>query len=140
MGQCGSLDVNSGVSVEAFIGQKVAWFRKGTEMWAQGYFVVLNKGGTEYGVRRYRNVGSGAFVAVLLKGTSNRVQCSQCDSDWECFLWGLTKGRTHPSSESGRELWAQDCRSILEYRQVRLRVRERHSSVCRHPEETPDLS
>ena len=32
--------------------------------------------------------------------------------DWEYILWGLTKGRTHASSESGRELWAQDCRSL----------------------------
>ena len=41
-----SLNVNSGVSIEAFIGQKVARFSKGTKMWAQVYFVVLNKGGT----------------------------------------------------------------------------------------------
>ena len=134
MGQCRSLDVNSGVSVEAFIGQKVAWFRKGTEMWAQGYFVVLNKGGTEYGVRRYRNVGSGAFVAVLLKGTSNRVQCSQCDSDWECFLWGLTKGRKHPRSESGRELWPRIASRWFDMARTSRRVRQRLSSVGRNLE------
>ena len=128
MGQCGSLDVNSGVSVEAFIGQKVAWFRKGTEMWAQGYFVVLNKGGTKYGARRYRNVGSGAFVVVLLKGTSNLVQCSQCDSDWECFLRGLTNGGKHPRSESWKELWPRIVCRWFDMARTSQRVRQKLSS------------
>ena len=66
-------------------------------MWAQGYFVVLNKGGTEYGVRRYRNVGSGAFVLVLLKGTLNLVQCSQCDAGLGVFPMRTDQGQETPS-------------------------------------------
>ena len=59
------LDVNSGVSVEALRGQKLAWFSRVTGMRAQGYFVVVNKGSSKHGTCRYemwnrvRLLGSG---------------------------------------------------------------------------------
>ena len=36
LGQCRSLDVNSGVSVDALIEQKLAWSRTGTECKLRG--------------------------------------------------------------------------------------------------------
>ena len=81
-------------------------------MRAKGSFVVSIKGRTEHTPHRYCNVGSEAFVRVLHNGTSSLVQSSSDVPDRECFLEGLTKGRTHPSSGSGRELWAQDCRLV----------------------------
>ena len=77
LGQCKSLDLNSGVSVETSTWETLAWFSTETEMRVQGYFVVSNKVRTEHGPRRYQNVTSGAFVGVLPDGTSSLVQSSK---------------------------------------------------------------
>ena len=60
-------------------------------------------------------MGSGVFAEVLYKGTLILVQSSECDAGLGVFPGGTDQGqdtRTHPSSESGSELWAQDCRSV----------------------------
>ena len=77
LGQCKSLDLNSGVSVEASTWETLAWFSTETEMRVQGYFVVSNKVRTEHGPRRYQNVTSGAFVGVFRYGTSSLGQSSK---------------------------------------------------------------
>ena len=77
LGQCKSLDLNSGVSVETSTWETLAWFSIVTEMRAQGYFVVSNKVRTEHDPSRYQNVSSGAFVGVLPDGTSSLVQSSK---------------------------------------------------------------
>ena len=62
-------------------------------MQAQWYFVVLNKGSSEHGPHRYRNVGSGAFVGVLHKGTSSLVQSTACDAGLEVFSGETDQGQ-----------------------------------------------
>ena len=71
--QCRSLNVDSGVSADANL--NLIQYRDG-DVFSGVFVVVLNKGRTERGPCRDRNMGSGVFAGVLHKGMLILVQCS----------------------------------------------------------------
>ena len=96
LGQCRSLDVNSGVSVEASRWADLSLVQYKDLEAGSGVFRGLEQGQERAWSTRYGNVGSGSFVGVLYKGTSSHVQSSECDAGLGVFPMGTDQGKDTP--------------------------------------------
>ena len=96
LGQCKSLDLNSGVSVEASRWADLSLVQYKDLEAGSGVFRGLEQGQERAWSTRYGNVGSGSFVGVLYKGTSSHVQSSECDAGLGVFPMGTDQGKDTP--------------------------------------------